>query len=65
MEGKTIIDENEARDAFREASRLQPENADIHAVIGAELAHLTRDYDEAVRAFETAARLNPRPSFAQ
>ena len=59
VEGKTIMDENEARDAFREASRLQPENADIHAVIGV-LAHLTRDYDEAVRAFETAARLNPQ-----
>ena len=49
---------------FREASRLQPENADIHAVIGV-LAHLTRDYDEAVRAFETAAIESARSPFAQ
>jgi peroxin-5 len=59
VDGKNIVDENEARDAFREASRLQPQNANIHAVVGV-LAHLTRDYDEAVRAFETAARLNPQ-----
>ena len=59
VESKNIMDENEARDAFREASRLQPQNANIHAVVGV-LAHLTRDYDEAVRAFETAARLNPQ-----
>jgi peroxin-5 len=59
VEGKNVLDENVARDLFREASRIQPQNANIHAVVGV-LAHLTRDYDEAMRAFETAARLSPR-----
>lgn len=36
-----------------------PEDADVHIVLGV-LYNLTRDYDKAITAFETALKLKPR-----
>ena len=44
---------------FTRAAAAAPRDADVHAVLGV-LAHLSRDYDRAISAFNTALEINPR-----
>ena len=44
---------------FRRAAAAAPGDADVHAVLGV-LAHLSRSYDEAIDAFNTALDINPQ-----
>jgi tetratricopeptide (TPR) repeat protein len=44
---------------FKRAAAAAPMDADVHAVLGV-LAHLSRDYDEAIAAFNTALDINPQ-----
>ena len=44
---------------FTRAVAAAPRDADVHAVLGV-LAHLCRDYDAAIAAFNTALEINPQ-----
>ena len=44
---------------FTRAAAAAPRDADVHAVLGV-LAHLSRDYDRAISAFNTALEINPQ-----
>jgi peroxin-5 len=44
---------------FKRAATAAPRDADVHAVLGV-LAHLCRDYDAAVDAFNQALNINPQ-----
>jgi tetratricopeptide (TPR) repeat protein len=44
---------------FNEAAQLSPEDADVHIVLGV-LYNLSREYDKAIGAFETALKLKPQ-----
>ena len=43
---------------FQQAARQAPNNADVQTVLGV-MAHITRDYEQAVNAFRRAATLRP------
>jgi len=43
---------------FQQAARQAPNNADVQTVLGV-MAHITRDYEQAVDAFRRAATLRP------
>ncbi|XP_044472597.1 peroxisome biogenesis protein 5 isoform X2 [Mangifera indica] len=44
---------------FIEASRVSPDDADIHIVLGV-LYNLSREYDKAIESFQTALKLRPQ-----
>lgn len=44
---------------FSEAAKLAPDDADVHIVLGV-LYNLSREFDKAMEAFETALKLRPR-----
>uniref|UniRef100_A0A2P2L0V8 Uncharacterized protein n=1 Tax=Rhizophora mucronata TaxID=61149 RepID=A0A2P2L0V8_RHIMU len=44
---------------FNEAAQISPEDADVHIVLGV-LYNLSREYDKAIAAFETALKLKPQ-----
>jgi len=50
---------DEALEQYREAARLEPENAYYQAALGIEYAKLNR-LDEAIELFETSVRLDPQ-----
>ncbi|XP_023639322.1 peroxisome biogenesis protein 5 [Capsella rubella] len=43
---------------FNEASQMNPEDADVHIVLGV-LYNLSRDFDKAITSFQTALQLKP------
>ncbi|XP_044481547.1 peroxisome biogenesis protein 5-like [Mangifera indica] len=43
---------------FVEASRMSPDDADVHIVLGV-LYNLSREYDKAIESFQTALKLRP------
>lgn len=44
---------------FTDAAKLAPEDADVHVVLGV-LYNLTREFDRAIEAFQTALKLKPQ-----
>lgn len=44
---------------YNDAAKLSPDDADVHIVLGV-LYNLSREYDRAIEAFETALKLKPR-----
>lgn len=44
---------------FNEAAKLAPDDADVHIVLGV-LYNLSREFDKAMEAFETALKIRPR-----
>ncbi|KAG8386585.1 hypothetical protein BUALT_Bualt03G0163600 [Buddleja alternifolia] len=44
---------------FNEAAKLSPDDADVHIVLGV-MYNLSREYDKAIEAFQTALKLKPR-----
>lgn len=43
---------------FTEASQMNPEDADVHIVLGV-LYNLSREFDRAITSFQTALKLKP------
>lgn len=44
---------------FNDAAKLSPDDSDVHVVLGV-LYNLSREYDKAIDAFQTALKLKPR-----
>lgn len=44
---------------FNDAAKLSPDDADVHIVLGV-LYNLSREFDKAIEAFQTALKLKPR-----
>lgn len=44
---------------FNEASKISPDDADVHIVLGV-MYNLSREYEKAIEAFQTALKLKPR-----
>jgi peroxin-5 len=55
---RTSTRHGEVTALFLEAARIAPDDADIHTVLGV-LYNLSREYDKAIHAFQTAITLKP------